>query len=156
MNEENFPDANFRTWLENSLGFIEGDVITTEMIQRATFIDITSESITNLKGVEHLTVLEELYCCYNQLTSLDMSKNAKLYALACCDNQLTSLDVSGCTRLGYLICYGNQLTSLDISNNPNLLDVYKMGEKTEEDTKVKYVYLSNVLWIDKATQIISE
>jgi Leucine-rich repeat (LRR) protein len=66
------------------------------------------------------TTLNFLYCDNNQLTSIDVSKNTILTALTCSNNQLTSLDVSKNTKLMELYCNNNQLTSLDLSSNTNL------------------------------------
>ncbi len=66
------------------------------------------------------TALKELYCYYNQLTSLDVSRNTALNGLSCDINQLTSLDVSKNTALYVLSCDYNQLTALDVSKNTSL------------------------------------
>lgn len=78
---------------------------------------MTPGNISSLKGIEYFTALKELYCCYNQLTSLDVSKNTALKTLECSNNQLTSLDVSKNIVMERLYCSGNQLTSLDVSKN---------------------------------------
>ena len=70
-----------------------------------------------------------MYCYYNQLTSLDVSKNTALTELSCEGNQLTSLDVSKNTALTKLYCNGNQLTSLDVSNNTALTDLECSGNQ---------------------------
>ena len=66
----------------------------------------------------------ELNCLWNQLTSLDVSKNTALEILFCSDNQLTSLDVSKNTALTELDCTYNQLTGLDVSKNTALEELY--------------------------------
>ena len=66
----------------------------------------------------------ELNCSWNQLTSLDVSKNTALTGLYCYNNQLTSLDVSKNTALKVLDCSYNQLTSLDLSQNTALTGLY--------------------------------
>ena len=120
LNEENFPDANFRAALANILGINEGDEISQEKINATTQINVSDKSISDLKGIEHFTALEALYCYYNQLTALDVSKNTALIELLCSDNQLTTLDVSKNTALTSLSCYGNKLTTLDVSKNTAL------------------------------------
>ena len=70
------------------------------------------------------TALEILFCSDNQLTSLDVSKNTALTSLSCSENQLTSLDVSKNTSLTDLECFNNQLTSLDLSQNTALTTLY--------------------------------
>ena len=130
LNADNFPDANFRAALASKLGISEGDEITDEMIAATTSINVNgynkaaNEKIADLTGIEHFTALTELICIYNQLTSLDVSKNTALTDLGCYNNQLTSLDVSKNTALTYLGCFGNQLTSLDVSKNTALTELY--------------------------------
>ena len=65
--------------------------------------------------------LTELYCNYNQLTSLNLSGSTALTNLQCYNNQLTSLDISTNTALTYFACDTNQLTSLDVSTNTALI-----------------------------------
>ena len=123
LNAENFPDANFRAALATILGISEGETITQEKINATTSLDVSDKNISNLKGIEHFTALTYLYCDYNQLTTLDISKNTALTYLSCYNNQLTVLDVSKNTALTYLWCYNNQLTTLDISKNTALTDL---------------------------------
>lgn len=68
--------------------------------------------------------LETLDCSYSQLSSLDVSKNAKLTKLHCYNNELSSLDVSQNINLTELYCSNNPLGSLDVSSNVNLMKLY--------------------------------
>ena len=120
LNEENFPDANFRAALANILGISEGDEISQEKINATTQINVSDKSISDLKGIEHFTALTTLYCNYNQLTALNVSKNTALTNLYCDNNQLAALDVSKSTALTQLYCGKNKLTALDVSNNTAL------------------------------------
>ena len=119
INETNFPDANFRTYLlEQSYG--QDGVITDVEIASITSIYAYSEKIASLKGIEFFTALEKLGCGNNKLTALDVSKNTALTELGCDQNQLTALDVSKNTALTRLECFSNQLTTLDVSKNTAL------------------------------------
>ncbi len=138
ITETNFPDDNFRSWLQAKYG-------DSAVISQVTEINVADQSISNLKGIEHFSALTRLDCDFNRLTSLDVSKNTGLEYLDCncnelksldmgkntglktlhCDNnQLTSLDVSKNAELKYLYCYSNQLTSLDVSKNTGLTRLY--------------------------------
>ena len=125
INEENFPDENFRSWLL-SQSYSSDGVLTEEEIAGVNKINVYRESIQSLKGIEYFTALTYLDCSFNPLTSLDVSKNTALTYLNCNGNQLTLLDVSKNTALTELYCDGNQLTSLDVSKNTALtsLDCY--------------------------------
>ena len=125
IDEENFPDENFRSYLLQQ-PYGEDGRLTDEEIARITELTLCEENDTNglnissLKGIEHFTALEKLDCSYNQLTSLDVSQNAALTLLDCSINQLTSLDVSQNAALTALDCGNNRLTSLDVSQNAAL------------------------------------
>ena len=123
INEENFPDKNFRSWfLSQSYG--SDGVLTEEEIAGVSKISVYGKSIQSLKGIEYFTALTHLDCFINQLTSIDVSENIALTYLNCSSNQLASLDVSGCTALTELSCSGNQFTSLDVSKNTALTGLY--------------------------------
>ena len=116
INETNFPDDYFRSWvLAQSYG--QDGVLTEEEIMYVTTINLMGKRIQNLKGIEHFTELTTLYCTGNQLTELDVSECTKLTDLECAWNQLATLDVSKNTALVALSCSGNQLTALDVSQN---------------------------------------
>ena len=115
----NFPDENFRNWvLAQDYG--QDGVLTDEEIAGVTEINVYSQTIADIKGIEYFTALTTLDCGRNELTSLDVSKNTALTELWCYGNQLTSLDVSNNTALTELNCSENQLTSLDVSENTAL------------------------------------
>ena len=119
LNEENFPDANFRAALATKFGINEGDELNTIHLG-TTSLDVHNRGIADLTGIEHFTALTSLDCYSNQLTLLDVSKNTALKDFNCSYNQLTSLDVSKNTALTWLDCNNNQLTSLDVSLNTAL------------------------------------
>ena len=87
VNETNFPDANFRSYLLSQSNGSEG-VLTDEEIAGVTEINVGSKNISNLHGIEYFTLLTVLYCHNNQLTSLDVSKNTALTKLYCYNNQI--------------------------------------------------------------------
>ena len=123
IDETNFPDANFRSYLlEQDYG--KDGVITESEIQEISVIFVEGRGVHSLKGIEFFTALKTLFCGSNQLTSLDVSKNTALSLLSCYTNQLTALDVSKNTALTNLNCSNNQLTSLDLSKNTALEELY--------------------------------
>ena len=119
INEANFPDETFRSWLyEQDYG--KDGVLTEAEINAITAIDVSWNTISDLKGIEHFTALTFLDCSGNQLTALDVSKNTALEKLDCSKNLLTALDVSKNTALTFLDCSKNSLTALDVSKNTAL------------------------------------
>ena len=123
INETNFPDENFRNYLLNtSYGYDE--VLTNLEASMVNTIIVSKKNIQSLKGIEYFTELKELNCGYNQIETLDLSKNTKVSILECYDNGMTSLNVSSCEQMTRLECMENELTSLDVSNMPMLVELY--------------------------------
>ena len=125
--EKAFPDPVFRRYVLNHFDINKDGKISDEEALRATTIDVSNSSdapdgkkIKSLEGVQYFTNLKQLDCHYNQLTSLDVSKNTALTTLYCYANQLTKLDVSKNIALEELSCHTNQLTTLDVSKNTAL------------------------------------
>lgn len=95
------PDANFKTYLiGNTLINTNGDseIQLSEASAFTQSVYCPSLGITDLTGIEAFTNITELYCGFNQLTSLDVSQN---------------------TALVYVYCYSNQLTCLNLKNGNN-------------------------------------
>ena len=142
------PDDNFEAYLEaNNMGdgIANNDSVLTANIDTVSTIDVSSQNITDLTGIEDFSALTGLYCSGNQLTNLDISNNTALTyldcgynqlsyinvnnntaleSLSCRYNQLASLNVSNNTSIEYLFCNNNQLTSLDLTQNNNLIWLY--------------------------------
>ena len=123
INEENFPDDNFRAFVRRYAQSTLDDWLSEYEINNVKTITCINSNIADLKGIEYFTNLEYLLCQDNQLTTLDVSKNTKLKELSCYNNRLTSLVVSN-TALTSLGCSNNQLTTLDVGNNEELNYLY--------------------------------
>ena len=123
INETNFPDEHFRSWIKENIGNGD-DVLSPEEILNTTKIDVALEEIKDLTGIEYFTSLTYLECSYNDLTDLDVSKNKALEVLSCETCTLTHLDVRECTSLKFLSCADNNITGLDVSRNRQLDRLY--------------------------------
>ena len=118
------PDANFKAILvANTMINTNSDseIQVSEASAFDGYVHCSEMEINDLTGIEAFTSLTELYCGYNQLTSLNLSQNTALEWLECNSNQLTNLDVSQNTALEWLACSNNPLTSLDLSQNTTLI-----------------------------------
>ena len=121
------PDDNFENYLEaNGMGdgIALNDSVLTSNINTVTSLNVSSQTISDLTGIEDFTSLTALNCNTNQLTVLDITQNIALTDLDCHFNQLTSLDVSQNLAFINLACHRNQLTSLDVSQNLALTYLY--------------------------------
>lgn len=122
INETNFPDEYFRSYVNENLDSNSNGVLSKEEIESVTEIEYYSykEDTTDLTGINIFCNLESLICHNVNLSSLDISKLSNLTELECSNNQLSSLNISKNTKLTYLDCSDNNLTSLDVSKNTKL------------------------------------
>ena len=123
INASHFPDENFRTYVQENIDTDGNGALSEGESAAVTDVNVDSMGIASLQGIECFPNLATLSCSYNELSSLDVSKNTALTMLECTENQLTRLDVSQCPELAFLNCIGNQLTSLDVSKNTKLLNL---------------------------------
>ena len=95
----NFPDEAFRTFIKEKFNKNDGDSLNDAEIAGVDSVDVSHKGIQSLKGIEHFTALQTLDCPYNQLASLDVSRNTELKTLHCEENGLTFLDLRGLDKL---------------------------------------------------------
>lgn len=125
INEENFPDNNFREYVMMEYSWDEGEpYVYKETLANDSYLYLEDYNIADLTGIEYFTGLKELDCSDNKLTTLDVSALTNLEYLDCRENQLTSLNVDGLTKLDDLYCGYNQLTKLDVSSSTEMDDLY--------------------------------
>lgn len=136
IDETNFPDANFRSYVLAKFDSNGDEKLDDEEIANVKYINAPAKTISSLKGIEYFTELLELNCDNNQLTSLDVSKNTKLVKLICSKNALTSLNTSHNPLLKKLDIYNNKITSIDVSQNTELETLY-IGRNPIETLNVK-------------------
>ena len=122
INEKNFPDPNFRNYIQT---YKAGgrNVLTVEEQRKVDTIDVKGWNISNLKGIEAFPNLKELNCENNSIQKLDLRQNPKLKTLRCNKNQLTQLDLSKNPDIDYLICSDNRLEQLDVSHLKDLVNL---------------------------------
>ena len=114
--------------------------------EKVTSLDCSDNQLTEIKGLDKLVNLEELYCGNNKLTELDVSKLVNVWALYCDENKLTELDVSKLVNLEWLYCHCNELTELDLSN---LVKLEVLQCDSNEITEIKGLdKLVNLEWLN--------
>jgi Leucine-rich repeat (LRR) protein len=131
------PDDDFEDYLENHNqygssatypnsmgdGIANNNYVTTANISSVLILDVGSQDIYNLTGIEDFTALEALYCNSNAISNLDLSNNLNLYHVNCRDNMLNTLVLNPNNIIEALYCSGNNLTTLDLSNNNVMSDL---------------------------------
>ncbi len=108
------PDANFRAYLQSIIpSAMSGNSLNTTntlVTINTQTISVSSQSISNLNGVQYFSSLNYLDCSLNFLSSLPVLSNF-LVSLNCANNSLTALPALNNSLL-YLVCNNNSLTSL--------------------------------------------
>ena len=123
IDEEYFPDAAFRKYISEKIDRDKNGSLSPTEIECITDINVPSMKISSLQGIEFFSSLRSLSCASNQLTTLDLSRNAALDSLYCSQNQLSVLDLSKNKALTHIVCYQNRLTALNVSQCPELLEL---------------------------------
>ena len=116
-------DPVFNRYLVEHFDTNRDGFLSTKEIPAITAIDVNTDDIYSLQGIEMMPDLELLDCRgtsagSGKLTALDLSHNPKITTLYCDNNQLGNLDVSPLPGLATLSCPGNGLTGIDVSHNP--------------------------------------
>lgn len=118
----------------------DGEVQLSEA-SSLVFMDVNGSSISNLQGVQSFANLQQIYCAYNNLTSVDVSGLTNLNYLGCYNNAITSINTTGCTVLRSLICNNNQLTSVNVSA---LLNLQTLNISSNQITSLDINNLQNI------------
>ncbi len=101
INEKNFPDPAFRSYLL-AQNYGRDGLLTAQEIPSVTEINVSGRDIASLQGIEHFGALATLDCSSNRISQLRVSLNTALVTLICWGNHLSSIDLSACTRLSVL------------------------------------------------------
>lgn len=121
------PDPAFKANLVNNSQINtngDAEIDYTEATNYKGGINVGSQLITDLTGIEAFVNITSLNCSVNQISSLDVSQNISLTSLNCSDNAINALDVSFNTNLIELFCTNNTISTLDLSNNTALLQLF--------------------------------
>lgn len=151
IDEINFPDEGFRTYVSENIDANEDQLLQVEEIANATYIDFDYGTywVMDLTGLEYFTELEYFNCAFNGVSVVDVSKNTKLQILDCSYNEdLTTIDISTNTNLQELHCFETPLASLDVTKNTELVRLDCNNTKVAEidvtkNTKLTLLNVTN-------------
>lgn len=129
INEDNFPDQAFRTWLTGQKYGKDGKLTAEEIAGITTMVIAGNENIKDLTGISYFTALTLLDCSGTGITDLDISSNKALKTLDCMSTGIESLDVSQNEELTYLNCSYTKISSLDLRQNTALESLYCSNAK---------------------------
>ena len=98
-------------------------LVQTSNINKVQSLWVNGKNISDLTGIEAFSALKDLRCHINNITELDVSKNALLEVLSVDVNQLTGLDVSNNPLLRSLSFPDNQISEINVAGNPKLFSL---------------------------------
>ncbi len=119
INEDNFPDANFRNAVSN-FDLNKDNFLDRGEIFEVKKIYVQDLHIRDLKGIEFFSELDDLDCSNNEISSLDLSQNTRLTSLVCTNNQLSTLNLTQNFAVVQIYCFANQLESINLGLNTEL------------------------------------
>lgn len=117
------PDSRLKAWIVANYDTDGSNEIELLEIPRVDRIDITSDEVFSLEGLEVFYNLQSITCrgeVCGQLSQADLSGFPNLTTIDLSNNRLTSLDVSPCPQLKILNCSNNSIEYLDLSGNEPL------------------------------------
>ncbi len=120
INEENFPDPNFRACIVRDFDDDKNGYLSDSEIQLIWNVHCENSDVYSVKGIEHFPYLKGLWCKGNHITELDLSGNPDLRGIWCSFNDFKSLDFSDCPKLEWVYCFNCNLESLNVRNNPEM------------------------------------
>ncbi len=120
INETNFPDENFRSFV-STFDNTTDNILTQDEIKNIKYIRVAPlQNYSSIKGIEFFNCLERLTIYQSDVKIPDLSFFPKLKDLDISHIAITSLDLSANPELEQLHCYSTKIEFLDLSKNVNL------------------------------------
>lgn len=121
----NIPDDNFKASLVANININTNQDSEIQLTEAAVYtggIAVGGVGISDLTGIEAFTEIRSLHAFSNQLTSVDLSSNAKITQLLLENNKdlAGDLDLSHMTLLTDLKIHTTDLTKVNLANGNNI------------------------------------
>ena len=121
------PDPVFRRYILANYDTNADEVLTVLEALTVSRIEVCTDSISSLRGIEKMERLQELIAqgnwSHGWLHEIDLSGNPLLRCCKLDDNQLHTVDLSANPLLEEFGIGGNPLLSIDFSHNPRLWSI---------------------------------
>ena len=121
------PDPVFRRYILANYDTNADEVLTVLEALTVSRIEVCTDSISSLRGIEKMERLQELIAqgnwSHGWLHEIDLSGNPLLRCCKLDDNQLHTVDLSANPILEEFGIGGNPLLSIDFSHNPRLWSI---------------------------------
>jgi hypothetical protein len=118
------PDANFKAALLPIADTNNDGEIQVSEAEALQIMDVQSQNIASMEGIQSFVNLTTLYCFSNDLTELDLTQNVSLIDLWIGQNDLTEIDLSQNVNLVNFDCGVSLISNFDFTHNLNLVSIY--------------------------------
>ncbi|MDO4274216.1 MAG: leucine-rich repeat domain-containing protein [Eubacteriales bacterium] len=148
IDSKNFPDSNFRTFVQ-TLDKDGSKGLSTAEIKAVTKMDVSGKGIAKLNGIERFTSLKELNASNNKIASVNLTKNTALTEIYLSGNKLTSIDLTKNTKLTYINLSKNSLKgTLNLSKCTAMVTLVCSNNALTKITMPSKTYLKKLDYID--------
>ncbi|MEM6720868.1 MAG: LamG-like jellyroll fold domain-containing protein [Bacteroidota bacterium] len=101
-------------------GIADDNYVSTAAIETVTNLNLFSENIADITGIQDFTALTSFIAYDNNFSSIDLSANTNLQTINLSLTPVNSFTVGSNTNLTNLNVFGTGLATFDISQCPNL------------------------------------
>jgi hypothetical protein len=117
------PDANFKAALLPIADTNNDGEIQVSEAEALQIMDVQSQNIASMEGIQSFVNLTSLNCLSNDLTELNLAQNVSLIDLWIGQNDLTEIDLSQNVNLVNFDCGGTLISNFDFTHNLNLVSI---------------------------------
>lgn len=121
IDAEHFPDAALRSAVASAFDSNKDGVLQKTEAENALELEVSGLGIYELTGIGYLPFLKTLNVSSNNLSLLDLSKNAVLVTVNCSVNNISELNISGLEKLKTLNCSANTIDELNLKGAKKLV-----------------------------------
>ncbi|MCR5203457.1 MAG: hypothetical protein K6E47_00195 [Lachnospiraceae bacterium] len=121
ISSTNFPDKNFRNYIKGACDDNMDGILDKGEIEEINWLYCDERDISSLKGIEFFPNLYGIDCYFNDIKSVDLSKNTKLKYIDLSDNYISSINLSNNTKLEFVDLSENCISTINLNNNTNLV-----------------------------------
>jgi hypothetical protein len=118
------PDANFKAALLPIADTNNDGEIQVSEAEALQIMDVQSQNIASMEGIQSFVNLTSLNCFSNDLTELNLTQNVSLIDLWIGQNDLTEIDLAQNVNLVNFDCGGTLISNFDFTHNLNVASIY--------------------------------
>ncbi|MGM9902890.1 MAG: N-acetylmuramoyl-L-alanine amidase [Enterococcus sp.] len=100
IDEEHFPDTNFRNYISETIDTDHNGILSNELIE-TTELDLSGKQIKSIEGIQYFNYLQKLEVQENELQEIEVASLATLQYLDVSNNHLSTINLSKNKEITY-------------------------------------------------------